>query len=228
MGKKNRVLIIEDNLISSEYLRVMLEDEGYEVVDVLNTGQQAIRKAAEYKPDIILMDIMLKDNISGAEAAVTIHQKIPDCKIIFLTAYAEDEMIEYADLSNAYAYLLKPYREKEILATVKLASSHTTEKPLTPEIVHLTHGYEYHKNLHRLYKDNQEVPLSKNALKFIEILINNINNSVSNQTISYYIWGKDQSDNTIRSLLHRIRETVDNDLIHNVKGLGYIIFSREK
>ncbi len=79
--------------------------------------------------------------------------------------------------------------------------------------------------MHRLYKDNQEVKLSKNALKFIEILAKNRNSSVSNEQICYHIWGENRSDNTIRALLHRIREAVDENLIYNVKGLGYMISS---
>lgn len=225
MEKELTVLIVEDSLISAEYLKGILEDEDYNILDTVDTGRKAIQVAHQLKPDIVLMDIMLKDNISGAEAAVEIHQDAPDCKIIFLTAYAEKEMIDYADQSGAYGYLLKPYREQEILATIRLAFSHEEKKIVSPEIIKLINGYYFNTKLHRFYKDNQEISLSKNALKFIEILVKNRNSSVSNEQICYHVWGESKSDNTIRALLHRIREAVDDSLIHNVKGLGYMISS---
>ncbi len=140
MEKELTVLIVEDSLVSAEYLKGILEDEDYNILDVVDTGRKAIQVAHQLKPDIVLMDIMLKDNISGAEAAVAIHQDAPDCKIIFITAYAEKEMIDYADESGAYGYLLKPYREKEILATIRLAFSHQEKKIVSPEIIKIING----------------------------------------------------------------------------------------
>ena len=225
MKENATVLIVEDSLISAEDLKGILEDEGYNILDVVDSGRKAVEVAHQLKPDIVLMDIMLKDNISGAEAAVEIHQDAPDCKIIFITAYSENEMIDYAEQSGAYGYLLKPYREKEILATMRLAFSHEEKRIPSPEIIKLVNGYYFNTKLHRLYKDNQEIPLSKNALKFIEILAKNRNTSVSNEQICYHVWGENRSDNTIRALLHRIREIIDDNLIQNVKGIGYMISS---
>lgn len=223
MKKDATILIVEDSLISAEYLRGRLEDEGYTVIAVVDTGQEAVEMAHQYKPNIILMDIMLKDSLSGTEAAVQIHRDNPVCKIIFLTAYAEKEMLDYADESQAYAYLLKPYREQEILATIRLALSQDKKRESSTHIIKLSDGYYFHIKLHRLCKDKQEVMLSKNAHKFIEILVKNRNSTVSNEQIGYYIWNECKSDNTLRSLLHRIREKTNDNLIQNVKGMGYCI-----
>jgi DNA-binding response OmpR family regulator len=225
MKKELTVLIVEDSFISAEYLRRILEDENYRIVDIVDTGHKAIEVAHQLKPDIVLMDIMLKDNISGTEAAVRIHRDTPDCKIIFLTAYADEEMIDYADESEAYGYLLKPYREKEILATIRLAFSHQEKKTVSSEIIKLISGYSFNTKLSRLYKDDHEILLSKNALKFIEVLAKNRNTTVSNEQICYHVWGEAKSDNTIRALVHRIRDVIDSNLIHNIKGIGYMISS---
>lgn len=228
MKKEATVLIVEDSLISSEYLQAVLEDADYQVIDTIDTGAGAIKAAKRLRPDIILMDIMLKDNVSGSEAAVVIHQDLPDCKIIFLTAYADEEMITYAEQSHAYAYLVKPYREKEILATLQLALSNKTKaKTTSPDIIRLTNSFSFNKSTHRLYRDDHEVPLSKNSLRLIELLVKNRNSTVSDEQISQHVWGERRSSNTTRALLHRIRESVDRDLIHNVKGVGYMISSEK-
>lgn len=218
------VLIVEDEYISAEYLKETLEKEHYEVIDIVTTGKAAIETTKQKKPDIVLMDIMLSDNISGCDAALQIHQNNPKCKIIFLTAYSDDEMIEYADRSGAYGYLLKPYREKEILATIRLAFNHqTVPQKEFPEIIYLTNGYQFNTKIHRLCKDGQEVHIGKKALKLIELLIRHRNSSVSHEQICHYIWGENKSEGTLRSLIHRIRSNIDKNLIQNVNGMGYKI-----
>ncbi len=225
MNGQATILIVEDDFVSAEYLKAILQNESYDVLEVVDTGTKAIQNAHENRPDIILMDIMLKDNISGCDAAIQIHQDHPDANIIFITAYSDDEMIEFADRSGAYAYLLKPYREKEILATVKLALSNKNHTPSTPvcETIKLSNGYTYNTKLYRLFKEDKEILLSKKALKFLEILARYKDTVVSNDQISHHIWGESKSENTIRSLVHRIRTTIGEEIIQNVNGLGYMI-----
>lgn len=225
MRKKMHILIVEDSLISAEYLRGILEDTGYIVSGITDTGTGAIKLARQLKPDLILMDIILKDNVSGSEAAVQIYHDLPDCKIIFLTAHADADMIDYAQRSKAYAYLMKPYREKEILATLQLALSAEAKKTPSPDKIKLSNGYSFDTTTRRLYRKEKEITLSRHALKLIEVLVKNRNTTVSNEQISHHVWGESKNDNTIRALLHRIRENVDEDLIHNIKGVGYIISS---
>lgn len=220
-----KILIVEDELISAEYLKELLMNEGYEVLDVVNNGADALQKSIELKPDLILMDIMLTGNLSGCEAAVQIHQSNKAIKIIFLTAYAEEEMIEYAIDADATAYLMKPYRENEILATIKLLFAHEkmTLSAIDEENIVLEHGYTFNTKQQRLFKENQEVPLGKKPLKLVEILAKNKNVSVSNEQLCTYVWGESKNDRTLRSLIYRIRHLLDTDMIENVNGLGYKI-----
>jgi DNA-binding response OmpR family regulator len=225
MKNKKRILIVEDELISAEYLKDLFIDRGYDVIDIIDNGQDAIRESKLLKPDIIIMDIMLKGGMSGCEEAVQIHQNNDDVKIIFLTSYSEQEMIDYAVDAHASAYLIKPYREDEILATMKLLTSDDTKiKPnIDKEKIELNGGYVFNTKLHRLFKENKEVQLGKKMLKLIEILALNKNVSVSNAQICTYIWGENKNDKTLRSLIHRIRSTINQDMIQNINGLGYKI-----
>ncbi len=91
------------------------------------------------------------------------------------------------------------------------------------ENIVLKNGYRFNMEFHRLFKDDQEVPLGKKTLKLIEILVKNKNVSVSNEQICTYIWGEQKNGKTLRSLIHRIRSTINPDLIQNINGLGYKI-----
>jgi DNA-binding response OmpR family regulator len=227
MKSAKRILIIEDDLLSANYIKSVLEKEGYEVVGIADKGHDGVKEAKNLKPDLILMDIMLKDNLSGCEAAVAINQFDSNIKIIFLTAYTEQEMIDYAIDSHALAYLVKPYRENEILATIKLlfAQGQSTKAESIEDLekIEIKNGYIFDAKLHRLLKEDKEISLGKKPLKLIEILAKNKNISVSNEQICYHIWGEIKNDKTLRSLIYRIRNTLQSDFIKNINGLGYKI-----
>jgi len=223
-----KVVIVEDELIAAEFLKEILEHNGVEVTDIVDTGKEAISVCVAKKPDVIFMDIMLRDNISGSEAALAISRQI-ETKIIFLTAYADKEMVDYAVEANAAGYMTKPYNEMQIIATLRLATEHhrpsdTKEvPPQQPEIVHLINGYAYHVPQKRLLKNGREVELGPKALKLIGLLCTQPDISISNEQISMHIWGEQVNDKTLRSLIFRIRSSTDEELIHNVSGTGYMI-----
>ena len=212
----------------AQILQEILLEAGYTVLDTVDTGKDAINKARELKPDLIFMDIMLKDQMSGCEAAMIIRQTQKNCKIIFLTAFAEKEMITYAQDCKACAYLLKPYREQEILATLALVL--TQETPLSKqklEKIDLEYGFSFHFKQCALHHKDKEIPLSEKKRKLLELLAKNINTRVSIEQICSYVWGEPHSINTVRSLIHRIKEVIGHDLIHSTNGAGYIIYSND-
>jgi len=229
MINNQKILIAEDDLVSAQYLKLILEESGYKIASIVDTGLEVIEQYKKIRPDLVLMDVMLKDKISGCEAALKIKHVYSDAKIIFLTAYFSDEMIEYAVESEACGYLTKPYREEEIVATIKLVLSHKYSEKKAPhnDIIELHNGYAYHIQSKRLFKENKEVSLGKKALKLIEVLVKNKNSSVSNEQICSFIWGEERSDCTIRSLIHRIRIVVGNDIIKNINGRGYEIITKK-
>ncbi len=225
------IMIVEDDIVPANYLKKILESEGYNVVAMQTSGSGAITIAKQIKPDLIFMDIMLKDNISGAEAAREIHYLNPSILIVFLTAYSDKEMIEIAVESNAFAYLLKPYRDKEILATLELAKAKIDSKNNStaistqkePENIELVNGYIYNTKLNRIFLNNQEVPLGNKALKLIKLLCTNRHITLEIETIIKEIWDTPKSGQTLRSLIHRIREATCYDLIQNSNKFGYKI-----
>jgi signal transduction histidine kinase len=115
-----KILIVEDELLIAKGLSRKLKKLGYAVVDIVSSGEAALEKVAEIQPDLVLMDIVIKGNMDGIEAAVKIHDfyNIP---VIYLTAYADDRTLERARTSGSYGYILKPYKERELHATIKMA-----------------------------------------------------------------------------------------------------------
>lgn len=225
------IMIVEDDIVPANYLKKMLESKGYSVVAMEISGGEAIRVAKEIKPDLIFMDIMLKDNISGAEAAREIHHFNPTTMIVFLTAYSDKEMIEIAVESNAFAYLLKPYRDREILATLELAKAKIKPKNTSVSIntkidsteIELAGGYIYNTELNRIFLDGKETPLGSKALKLIKLLCINKHITLEIEAIIKEIWDTPKSGQTLRSLIHRIRESTCYDLIQNSNKFGYKI-----
>lgn len=115
-----RVLVVEDEKILALGMKQKLEKMGHIVVDMVDTGEQAVISAQKYIPEIILMDIVLKGDMDGIEAAKIIRNdiKIP---IIYLTAYADEEVIERARITEPYAYIVKPYKYNDLNANIQMA-----------------------------------------------------------------------------------------------------------
>lgn len=115
-----RVLLVEDEAIIAKDIEQSLERMGYVVCGAAATGADAIRKAEETKPDLILMDIRLRGEMDGIEAARRILAS-RDLPIIFLTAFADDSTLQRAREVGPYGYVLKPFDENELYVTTMMA-----------------------------------------------------------------------------------------------------------
>jgi PAS domain S-box-containing protein len=118
--KKDRVLVVEDENIVAIDIQRGLKRLGYEVPAVLNSGDEAVRMAAELMPDLILMDIQIKGARDGIDTAEEIWNRfrIP---IIFLTAYADERTIERAKKTEPFGYILKPFEESDLHTSIEMA-----------------------------------------------------------------------------------------------------------
>ena len=119
MNKKN-ILIVEDEGTIALELQNKVEEWGYSVVGTVSSGEEAIVVALNKHPDLILMDIILKEKITGIEAANIIKNSI-DVPIIYLTAYGDEKTIDKAKITFPQAYLLKPFDDKELKLTIEIA-----------------------------------------------------------------------------------------------------------
>lgn len=114
------VMVVEDEGIVATDLGQRLERMGFKVPAIVGTGQDAIESAQEHKPDLILMDIMLRGDMRGTQAAHLIRNDL-EVPIIFLTAYSDDSTIRQARMTEPYGYLLKPFDEDILRTTISVA-----------------------------------------------------------------------------------------------------------
>jgi PAS domain S-box-containing protein len=117
---KARILVVEDERLVALALEQCLKAIGHEVVALATTSQEAVRKAVELEPDLVLMDIRLKGEVDGIEAAVRIHDSF-GTPIVYLTAYSDDNTLERARAAQPYGYVLKPFEEKSLKSSVAMA-----------------------------------------------------------------------------------------------------------
>lgn len=115
-----RILIVEDQSIVALDIQNRLKSLKYNVAGIASSGAGAIKKAEELKPDLILMDIMLKGDMDGINAANEIRKRI-DIPIIYLTAYADNDTLQRAKITRPFGYLLKPFEEKELYTTIEMS-----------------------------------------------------------------------------------------------------------
>jgi diguanylate cyclase (GGDEF)-like protein/PAS domain S-box-containing protein len=115
-----RVLIVEDEAIVRRDIRMQLELLGYEVAGEACSGEEAVFLAGRVRPDVVLVDIGLGPGMDGIAAAHAIreHQALP---VVFLTAYAADEILDRAMLTEPYGYILKPFSERELHTVLQMA-----------------------------------------------------------------------------------------------------------
>ncbi len=126
----NTVLIVEDEVLVARDIRTRLERMGYCVVGIAARGEDAIKLALEESPDLILMDINLRGEMDGVEAAIRINESrsIP---IIFCTAYLNDEVLQRAKITSTFGYVLKPFDNRELKINIEIALfKHNVERDL--------------------------------------------------------------------------------------------------
>ena len=117
---KNRILIVEDEVLIGENLKQILQKNGYEVTDIAITAQEAFSMVKHEKPDLILMDIYLKGDLDGIEAAKQVWTDF-DIPVIYLTAHGDEKTFEKAKVTEPYGFILKPFDSRQLCITIDIA-----------------------------------------------------------------------------------------------------------
>jgi len=115
-----RILVVEDESIVALDIQTTLKSLGYEVLGIAASGEEAIQKAEESIPDLVLMDIMLKGVIDGTEAAnqIRIRFNIP---VVYLTSYSDESTLQRAKITESFGYILKPYGDRDLYAAIEMS-----------------------------------------------------------------------------------------------------------
>jgi two-component system response regulator HydG len=116
---KKRILVVEDQFIEANNLQIMLENAGHEVCPIARSGAEALKTSEELSPDLVLLDIFLKGKLTGIDIAKVLREK--NIAFIYLSANSDRKTFEAAKDTQPYGFLVKPYREKDVLNTIEIA-----------------------------------------------------------------------------------------------------------
>lgn len=229
-----RILIIEDDEDIREIVKLRLSKEGYKIIEA-EDGETGISLAELYKPELIILDIMLP-GIDGYEVCRNIKRK-GDIPVIFLSCKDEDEDKIAGLTLGGDDYITKPFSMGEFIARVRvqlrrssnLSSLNTTQssnKKIENGIIFP--GIEIYSDSHRVLVNGVETELTNKEFKILLMLAENPNSVFSNEHIFNSIWGYESYGDyrTIMVHMSNLRKKIESDplqpeYIHTIKGVGY-------
>ena len=115
-----RLMVVDDEAVIAMQLEDHLQSMKYDVVGTASSAEESVSMARKLCPDLILMDIVMEGKLDGIDAARMIKEEM-DIPIIFLTAYADDKVVNRAMQPEPFGYIVKPFRESEIKANIEIA-----------------------------------------------------------------------------------------------------------
>lgn len=137
VNKKKQVIIVEDEIIVRKDIARVVVEMGYQVAAVVSSGEEAVEKALECRPDLLLMDIRLKGAMDGIEAVKKIHgsqaQESADIPVVYITAYADSSIIRRAMLTEPYGFIVKPFSRYELESVLNVVGHRTEMRRLLKE-----------------------------------------------------------------------------------------------
>ena len=220
MSGSHKILLVDDEKDILEFLSYNLMKESFDVRTCLN-GEQAIEEARKFKPDLIILDVMMPE-MDGITACSEI-RKISDLKdvlILFLTARSE----EYSELAGFDAgaddYVTKPIKPKLLISRIKALLKRNNRKDAGSYIK--ISDIEIDKEKHLLLNKKQEVHLARKEFYLLYYLMTIPGKVFTREEIISEIW-KDAvvGDRTIDVHVRKIREKVGGHHIKTIKGVGY-------
>lgn len=115
-----KILIVEDESIVALDIKHRAEVLGYQVTAIIPSGEEALESVAEKRPDLVLMDIVLKGEMDGIEAAQKIRDTY-DIPVVYLTAYSDERTLKRAKITQPFGYIIKPFEDRELHSAVEVA-----------------------------------------------------------------------------------------------------------
>ena len=243
-----KVMIVEDDPVTAMNLQMALENQGYEVVATVDSSIQAPNKIKVYEPDIVLVDISLQEESDGIELAKYIKEK-HNLPFIYLTAHCDAAIIDEAKQTEPYGYIVKPFDPESLHATIQMAmhkyhvekereqnmeglkndklnlekllyNKKLSDKPIVP------FGEDYYLDIsvcETFYK-GKKIKLTKKENAFMRLLVAQLGLVVSFDQAINYVWEeKGATENSVRTLVWRLRNKLPTDIIQNASGIGYYI-----
>ncbi|MEG5000832.1 hybrid sensor histidine kinase/response regulator [Microcoleus sp. B4-D4] len=158
-----KILVVEDEVIVAEDIAGRLKKLGYIVTATVVSGEEALEKVAEERPDLVLMDIVLKGNMDGITTAEQIRTKV-DVPTVFLTAYADEKTLQRAKLTNPFGYIIKPFQQHDLRVAIEIAlHRHEIEAKMRESLKASEATREWVEE--KSYRQNQYISMAAHELR---------------------------------------------------------------
>ena len=220
---RQRILVVDDEHDILEFIQYNLEQGGYEVL-TLNQSEGAIEKALEYKPDLIILDVMMPD-LDGVELCrlMRAERQLADTIITFLTARSEDFTLIAGLDAGADEFINKPIRPRVLLSRVKaLLRRAGVRKDDDQETMQfgelLVEPEQMAVKLH-----GKTIPMARKEFELLQLLVSKPGKVFSREEIFLKVWGTEVivGNRTIDVHIRKLREKIGDGFIKTIKGIGY-------
>jgi len=246
--EQKTIIIVEDDEITALNLKLSLQKYDYSIISICDSAAMAKEEIETFKPDVIIIDISLQESNDGIELAKTIkqHYAIP---FIYLTSYSDDEIIAEAIKTEPYGYIVKPFDPSSLHATIQMAifkfdvenqrfaelsnskvDEQSLEKMLyarresNKPIVKFGDAYHIDISKNEIFYNNEKLKLTKKESAIFRLLVAKLGHTISFSQAINYVWeNHDATENSIRTLVWRLRNKLPTDIIKNASGIGYYI-----
>lgn len=215
-----KVLLLEDELMLQDAIAEYLGDSGYEVT-VCEDGKDAYNLVLNNSYDLFIFDINTP-SLDGLTLLDMLQKEKIYVPTVFISAIKEIEQISKAYELGCYDYLKKPFHLKEL--TLHIERILEVADIRAKSFIKISKVYSYDLKNERLLFDSIEQHLTLKQSEIINLLVKNIGKIVDFKMLHYYVWQDTHVDNaTIRAEIHRVKKILKEDLIENIKGIGYIL-----
>ena len=223
--EKKRILVVEDEYSINDVLTFALRKEGYEVRSAFN-GKEALELVENFKPDLVLLDLMLSD-MDGFDICKEISK---NTYVMMLTARGEifDKIVGLE--LGADDYIVKPFEIKEVLVRIKVIfRRNSKEINKIEENKKDINGIRISSKDRCVFKDGNLVPMRKLEFDLLNFLYENRGIIYSREDLLQKVWGYEYEGDTrtvdvhIKRLRDRLKEDKDNSIIETVYGIGYVM-----
>lgn len=216
MGK--RIFVVEDEVVVALEIQRALKKMGFVFAGMATHYEEAVAGIDKARPDLILLDIMLKQSKSGVEIAKTIKQRYP-IPFIYLTSVTDETAMREAICTEPVGYLVKPFRREELRSTILLGlykASHIPS-PAPNHRLQLHEPYSYDMDTNTLYCRELTVALGKKERLLLQLLAEARGQTVPMQQLEVQIWDSEMvSESALRTLIYRLNIKTDYALIETI------------
>lgn len=222
MAIGNKVLIVDDEQDILNLLSYNLEKEGFSV-QTANNGTKGIEIAEKFKPDLIILDVMMPE-MDGIEVCQKLREK-PDFSktlITFLTARNEDYSQVAGFDAGADDYIAKPIKPKVFVSKIR-ALLRRLENQVDQKWVNENLPIKIDTDQYAVIKDDETIQLPKKEFELLSLLLSKPGKVFTRDVIMNDVWGIDSfvGDRTIDVHIRKLREKIGSDYIKTIKGVGY-------